>query len=67
MRPRGEFRCHQEANSFSLLWGIRKSPCLSFARTSGGPNLESLMEPDAADINPTGRQPNKRNNGMSEA
>ena len=42
MRPRGKFRCHQEANSFSLLWGTGKSPYRSFVRNSGGPNLESL-------------------------
>src|SRR4029077_16035473 len=40
MRPRGEFRYHQEANSFSLLWGIGKSSYGSFVRSSGGPKLE---------------------------
>jgi len=35
MLPRGEFRCHQEANSFSLLGGTGKSPRLSFAKKAG--------------------------------
>jgi len=57
MRPRGEFRCHQETDFFSLLRGTGKSSYRSFVSKSGGSNLDRYMEPDAADTNPPGRRP----------
>ena len=67
MRPRGKFRRHQEANSFSLLWGTGKSPNRSFVKNSGGPNLNPYMESDAADITPTGRRPKRPKKGIESA
>jgi hypothetical protein len=48
MRPRDEFRCHQEANSFSLLGALENLPTAPSSGTRAGLTLNRYMEPDAA-------------------
>jgi hypothetical protein len=68
MRPRGRFCCHQEANSYCLVWGTGNSPYRflrqELTRTL---TLNPYMKPDAADINPIGRQPSNREKEIQSA
>jgi hypothetical protein len=61
------FRCDQGANSVVTKWripspsfgGLENPPTAPSSGTRAGLTLNRHMEPDAADITPTGRQPNR--------